>query len=146
MFPRVVAFLQGVFLEYHGLKKIIFNSSWLFADKVLRLGIGLFVGVWVARYLGPDSFGLFNYAAAFVGIVSIVGTMGLDSFVVRDIVREPEKRDEILGTAFILKGAGSLFGVCLCLLGIAVVRPHDQQILHWSELSVSVPCFNPLMS
>ncbi|MFM6602638.1 MAG: flippase, partial [Dolichospermum sp.] len=48
------------------LKKIIANTGWLFADRILRMGVGLFVGVWVARYLGVQQFGVFNYATAFV--------------------------------------------------------------------------------
>jgi O-antigen/teichoic acid export membrane protein len=31
------------------------------------MAVGLFVGVWVARYLGPEKFGLLSYAKSFVG-------------------------------------------------------------------------------
>ncbi|MFM6077488.1 MAG: flippase, partial [Dolichospermum sp.] len=48
------------------LREIIANTGWLFADRILRMGVGLFVGVWVARYLGVQQFGVFNYATAFV--------------------------------------------------------------------------------
>jgi len=30
-----------------------------FFEKILRMFVGLFVGIWVARYLGPERFGLF---------------------------------------------------------------------------------------
>jgi len=36
-----------------GFRRYFANTSWLFAEKVLRMVVGLFVGVWVARYLGP---------------------------------------------------------------------------------------------
>ncbi len=48
-----------------GLRKIIGNMGWLFVDRFVRMGMGLFVGVWVARYLGPDQFGSLNFALAF---------------------------------------------------------------------------------
>ncbi len=38
-----------------GLLKILDNISWLFFDKILRMGVGLLVGVWVARYLGAGA-------------------------------------------------------------------------------------------
>ncbi|MGQ3685102.1 MAG: hypothetical protein ACUBOA_08900 [Candidatus Loosdrechtia sp.] len=47
------------------LQNVLTNTGWLLADKILRMGLGLFVGVWIARYLGPERFGLFNYAVAF---------------------------------------------------------------------------------
>ena len=62
------------------------NTSWLFAEKILRMVVGLLVGVWVARYLGPEKFGLLSYALSFVGLFSIVATFGLDEIVVRELV------------------------------------------------------------
>ncbi len=38
------------------------NFFWLVADKLVRLVAGVFVGMLVARYLGPGQFGLFAYA------------------------------------------------------------------------------------
>ena len=49
-----------------GFKRYFRNTSWLMLEKILRMGIGLVVGVWVARHLGPEKFGLLNYAQSFV--------------------------------------------------------------------------------
>jgi len=62
--------------------------------------VGLFVGVWVARYLGPDSFGLLSYAMAFVGLFVSISTLGLDGIVIRELVKDESKRDKLIGTAF----------------------------------------------
>ncbi len=94
------------------------NTSWLFAEKILRMVVGLFVGIWVARYLGPEQFGLFSYAGSFVGLFSAFATLGLDGIVVRELVKDKSRRDELIGTAFYLKLIGA-FGV-LALLAIAV--------------------------
>lgn len=93
--------------EKKGFKKYLANTSWLILEKMFRLVLGLFVGVWTARYLGPDSFGIVNFAQSFVGMFAIVGTLGLDTVVVRDLVRSPRERDLILGTSFLLKIGGS---------------------------------------
>jgi O-antigen/teichoic acid export membrane protein len=50
------------------LQNILGNVGWLFGDKVLRMGMGLLVGVWVVRYLGPEQFGLVNYVMAIVAL------------------------------------------------------------------------------
>lgn len=114
----------------HDLQKILGNICWLFADKFLRMGVGLFVGAWVARYLGPEQFGLFSYAVAFTALFSALATLGLDGIVVRDIVREPERRDEILGTAFALKVIGGAVAFILTMSAILVLRPADV-LTHW---------------
>jgi len=94
------------------------NTSWLFGEKILRMVVGLFVGIWVARYLGPEQFGLFSYAQSFVGLFTAVATLGLDGIVVRELVKDETRRDELIGTAFWLKLIGAI--VVLFILGIAV--------------------------
>ena len=58
---------------------------------------------YVARYLGPEQFGIFNYATAFVALFGAIAKLGLDGIVVRDLVNHPQERDVYLGTAFWLK-------------------------------------------
>ena len=94
------------------------NTSWLFAEKIIRMMVGLFIGIWVARYLGPEQFGLFSYAVSFVGLFIAISTLGLDTIVVRELVKNESNRDILLGTAFRLKLLGA-FGVII-VLGIAV--------------------------
>ena len=105
---------------------ILKNTGWLFADKIIRMGIGLLVGVWVARYLGPTQFGQINYAIAFVGLFGAISGLGLNGIVVRDIVREPKVADEILGTSFLLQLLSSLLTVLLVLASINIINKNDE--------------------
>ena len=104
--------------NHQGFMKYFINTSWLFGEKILRMVVGLFVGIWVARYLGPEQFGLFSYAQSFVGLFTAIATLGLDDIVVRELVKDESRRDELIGTAFWLKILGAL-GV-LIVLAIAV--------------------------
>lgn len=103
-------------ISYPGFLKYFKNTSWLFVEKVLRMIVGLFVGIWVARYLGPEQFGLFSYAQSLVGIFAIIASLGLDGIIIRDFVKDKSRRDELIGTAFYLK----LFGSFITLLTLAI--------------------------
>jgi len=46
--------------QNQGFMKYFKNTSWLFGEKILRMVVGLFVGIWVARYLDPERFGVFR--------------------------------------------------------------------------------------
>jgi len=81
--------------------------------------VGLFVVIWVARYLGPEQFGLFSYAQSFVGLFLAISGLGLDGIVVRELVRDESRRDVLLGTAFVLRLVGAI--AVLALLGVAVL-------------------------
>jgi PST family polysaccharide transporter len=120
----------------HNLQKIISNTGWLFADKVLRMGVGLIVGVWVARYLGPEQFGLLSYATAFVALFAATASLGLDGIAVRDIVREPAQTKEILGTVFFLRLAGGLATLVLTVTCISLLRPAET-LIRWLILIIA---------
>lgn len=108
-----------------GLLKILDNIGWLFFDKLIRMAVGLLVIVWIARYLGPEQFGLLNFAMAFVGLFGAIATLGLQGIMVRDIVRKPEESKVILGTGFVLQVAGGLIAFGLVILVISLLRPDD---------------------
>jgi len=108
------------------LQSMLGNSGWLLLDKLVRIGIGLVVGVWLARYLGPTRFGQFNFAIAFVALFSPIAILGLDSLVVRELVRHPDKRREILGSAFALKLAGGLIAFALALAAVLTIDSQDE--------------------
>jgi len=121
---------SGFRKRLHGrvqLQKILSNIVWLSMDRVLRLGITAVVGVWMARYLGPEQFGLLNYAAAFVALFTPLATLGLDSILVRDILGDDEAtRHVTLGTAFAMRCAGSVAGALGATALISFTRPGDQ--------------------
>ncbi len=103
-------------LNHAGFRRYFANTSWLFAEQILRMIAGFLVGVWIARYLGPEKYGLFSYALAFVSLFQGISKLGLDGIVVRDIVKEPEKTNIYLGTAFWLKLIAGIFTFFLILV------------------------------
>jgi O-antigen/teichoic acid export membrane protein len=118
-------FIRGKVEGRHNLQKAIGNTGWLFVDNILRMGVGLLVSVWITRYLGPEQFGLLNFTTAFVMLFSSIALLGLDFIVVRNVVSNPSCRDEVLGTAFVLKLFGGIIASGLTLAAIVLFRPAD---------------------
>lgn len=102
--------------NHQGFLRYLTNTSWMFAEQVLRMGAGLLVGIWVARYLGPAQYGLFSYATAYAALFGNIAKLGLDGVVVRDLVRDPAKRDIYMGTSFWLKLMGAVAILALMAL------------------------------
>jgi O-antigen/teichoic acid export membrane protein len=114
-------------LQNEMIQKYLKNISWLFIEKIFRIISGLFVGIWVARYLGPKDFGMFSYAMSFVGLFITVGSLGVDSILVRELVKTPEKRHTLLGTSFLMKLIGAFFVFCILFIFLSV-SPNEQPI------------------
>lgn len=91
------------------------NFIWLLGERVFRLCIGVGVGIFVARYLGPRQFGIYSYAMAVSGLLTTFVVLGLPPIVVRDLVRTPRRTSEILGTALTLQHIASILAMISCL-------------------------------
>lgn len=102
--------------------KLLQNVSWLFADRVIRLFGGLIVGIWVARYLGPNDFGVLNYALAYVALFVFFVKMGLDQIIVRELVKKVKLTNYLLGTAFGLKLIGSIVAIFCIYISLYFVN------------------------
>ena len=88
-------------------RKYFANTSWLLGERILRMVVSLLVGIYVARYLGPERFGLLSYTLSFVLLFSSLASFGLDDILVRELVKQPEQRNNLLGTVFWLKVCGT---------------------------------------
>ncbi len=109
-------------------RKILGNSGWQFADRLFRQGGGILINIAIARHLGPQYFGDLSFAIAFSVFFTALAKLGLDTIVVREIVRQPERSGDILGAAFVLKLIGGVLALALATLTIYWMRPHNPEL------------------
>src|SRR3546814_18945490 len=79
------------------------NSAWLIGDKVVRLGLNLIITIWLARHFGPEGFGVWNFASAFVALFGAFAVLGMDGIIVRELVTDKVNAGRILGTALAMR-------------------------------------------
>ena len=95
-------------------------------DRILRMGVGLVVSVWLARYWGPETLGIYQYAFAIVAMLSYLTDLGLNGIVVRDLVETRDNQQaRILGTTFGAKLTSGLLCVGLAVGTVWTLRPDD---------------------
>jgi O-antigen/teichoic acid export membrane protein len=110
------------------LKNILFNINWLTFEKMITMLLGLLVGAWVARYLGPEDYGKYNYAVSFVALFTFISTLGLEQIVVRNIVEYPEDKNKLLGTTFFLRLIGAILLNVIVLIIITIFEIKTEQV------------------
>jgi len=104
--------------KHNGFRRYFINTGWMFLGQIFSLIVSFFIGVWIARYLGPENYGILNYAVAFVGLFGFIASLGIDSILNRELIKTPEKRDVLLGTAFKLKVVGGIAALALAVISI----------------------------
>ncbi len=94
--------------------KVVKNAAWIICAKIVQSVLALAISMLTARYLGPSNYGLISYASSVVAFVVPVMQLGLTGTLVQELVAQPEKEGEILGTSLGL----SLFSALACMVGV----------------------------
>jgi len=111
-------------LNHEGFKRYFANTGWLFFGQMFSLITSFFIGVWLVRYLGPEKYGLFNYVISFVGLFAFLSSFGIDSITGREIIKDYNKKDEIIGTGFYMKILGGALAVVIVFI-VSLITTKD---------------------
>ena len=103
------------------------NAGWLIAGKVIQLILSFLLSIFTARYLGPNNYGLINYAGAYVAFFSSLCTLGINSVIIKDFVDNPQEQGEALGSTLVLRALSSLFSGVM-IVGIVSIVDHGETL------------------
>ena len=118
--------------------KVFRNLYWAVLGKVVTLLGSLFVGILVARYLGPEQYGLMSYVISYVSLFQIFAMFGMTSIEIREMARDGADINSILGTVFRIKLVLAIITVIL-VIGTALIFETDTfTILMISLYSLSI--------
>ncbi len=101
--------------NHHGFRKYLSNISWMFICKLCSTIVSLIASISIARYLTPEGYGLFSTILSFVAVFNI-SLFVTNSLLVKKLNAEPEKRNEILGSALVIKIVNNLIAFLIVLL------------------------------
>jgi len=116
-------------MAFFNKKQQIANTIWLMADNFYRLGLGFVIAIFMARVLGPEYYGIFNYSLALVGIFTAIASLGMNGIVVRDLINKPENCNEILSSSFINQIFGSVIASILVVIFAWLLRGSDKAVM-----------------
>jgi polysaccharide transporter, PST family len=124
-------------------RAILANIGWLFFDRVLRMGLGLYITLCIARYLGASQFGLLNYATAFATMFWSISTLGLESLIVHRLVNNLSPKGATLSTVFWLRCLGGLISIILAVCVVFIFRHDDTSIISLVAILAGVGIIQP---
>ena len=130
------------FLHLSGTKEaIVQNLFWAVLGKIVTLLSGLVVGIIVARYLGPEQYGLMDYVVSYVFLFQSFAIFGLDAIEVREEARGHQLFQTIIGTAFTIKVVLGLF-----FMGVVIVTSLWMDADGYTTLLVAIYSFSIVLN
>ena len=124
--------------QHPGIRKYFANTSWLLGERILRMGVSLFVGIYVARFLGPEKFGLLSYALGFVMLFGTIASFGLNEILVRELLQEKTQIKELLSTAFFIRVFGFLMMGCIIIFALQFTNDDKYTHLMITIITLSI--------
>ena len=113
-------------------KQVFNNAKWIIICKIAQSILQLIVGMISARYLGPSNYGLISYAGSVVAFALPLMKLGFDAILVHELVENPDKEGEIMGTSLFL----NLFSSVLCMGGVAAFA----SVANFGETETIIVC------
>ena len=98
--------------------RIFRNSAVLLGGQATERVLRLVVMAVLARYLGRTSFGLYAFVLTYVEFFHLLTDLGLQTILVREMARDPDRADELMGSALTLKLIAAVVSTALALLVI----------------------------
>lgn len=98
-------------------EKYLKNTGWLMLARVGSLVIKILINNFaLAAYLGASGFGMYSYPMVVVTFFVAISALGLDGFITRELLNNPEKKNVLLGSAFRLRFTAGLVTLPLLYL------------------------------
>lgn len=120
-----------------GFVRYFSNTSWLMVEKVGNLVVVFIIGVLVARYLGPEQFGIYSFSKSIALSFVVLCGVGLERFVVKDFVHQTREREVIFGTVFVLQLCTAMLSVLIFLV-ISPIILHEAATFYLSLIFIAV--------
>lgn len=120
-------------------EKIVRNLFWAVVGKVVNMLGALFVGILVARYLGPEQYGTMNYVICYVALFQVFAYFGLDDIEIREEAAHAEEAELVIGTAFVIKLL--LAFLSFALIALVVFMTKSDTYTRWIIILYSFSVF-----
>jgi len=108
-------------------QRIIKNTLSLLCSGVISQLFGFVAVIYLARVLGPDSFGKINFAMAFLAFVSLLANLGMPLWGAKEIAADQSKMSSITADIVSLRLVLSAVGF-IVLIGISLVLNKSSDI------------------
>jgi len=103
------------------------NTAVQVAGKGATLAIGLASIAIVTRYLGPDEYGRYTLALTYMQLFAVLADVGLFTIVVREISRDPDRTERLVGNTITLRLLLSAAAIATAAL-VSLLLPYDPDV------------------
>ncbi|MGD2118983.1 MAG: oligosaccharide flippase family protein [Chromatiales bacterium] len=99
-----------------GIKSIAKNAAYLSVAKAVASFSRVIYAIALAKFLGPELYGMFNLGMSWYLLFLPISMLGLDSILIREVGRDRSSASTLIGHALALRGLSGFLTSLICFL------------------------------
>lgn len=116
-------------------KKVAKNTSFILLGNIIVKILALFISINLARYLGVEQFGEYNFVITYLMFFAFIANFGLDPILIRDVARFPSKTNVMTSNIFVIRIFTSFFAIGLAISLLYIFNYSNTILLYISIVS-----------
>lgn len=108
-------------------KKLIKDGMLLLLAKLVSIGSGTIIAIFVARFYGVSIYGQYTTALAFITFILTFTDLGFDAFMLKECSRDKSKLNSYYGNIIILKLVILFFSIII-ILGLSKILGYSNEV------------------
>lgn len=113
-------------MQHSGVRTILVNTLFLSGARVTSILARLVYAIVIAKLLGPELYGRFNYGLSWYLLFVPLSGMGIDFILLRDLGRH-ENNEALLNNSIAIRSVSTIGVACLCL-GLGWILENESQM------------------
>ncbi|EOY6716187.1 flippase [Proteus mirabilis] len=119
-------------------KKILHNAIWMISEKAISI-IGLFlVTSYVAKYVGPETFGIIALATATFQIVQIIAQLGNDNIIFKRVSKNNRSGIKLIKSTFLIR---TIIYITITIPLLIYFYSYKNNLTFIFSIAISVACY-----
>ncbi|MEI9749000.1 oligosaccharide flippase family protein [Moellerella wisconsensis] len=118
--------------------RIIKNATWMMSEKTISI-VGLFlVTSYVAKYIGPEIFGIIALATATFQIIQIIAQLGNDNIIFKRVSKKRESGVKLIKSTFTIR---TIIYIILSLPTLYYFYSYKNNIAFIFSITICITCY-----
>jgi len=109
-------------------QRLVKNIGYMGLSQILISVLGFLLTIYLARYLGEEGFGIYNFAIYFTAIFITIADLGISQFMTRELARDHGLFDKFIVNALIIKIPLSVITLFL-IVAVINIMGYPQNII-----------------
>src|SRR5690606_1863501 len=87
------------------------------------------VGIWMARYLGPENLGIINYGVSLIAFFTVICNLGIENVIIKDFINDKKNKGNILFSTIIIRFLVSVISIFTIFLIVSIIHYNEELII-----------------